>query len=186
MFYAKVGQQGRIVAAAIGSGVDPAGLIEISEVDYVRVREGGAFQIVDSEVVALPPETLAFAALRANQLAAINAERDCREAGTFPYRGRAIDCDPRAVQRITTAAMAAQAALATGQAFSLDWTCADNSVLALDAAGVISMPLALAAFADELHQHARMLKQQVLAAEDEEALSAIDIDHGWPGDVVGG
>ena len=76
--------------------------------------------------------------------------------------------------------MAAQAALATGQAFSLDWTCADNSLLQLDAAGVIGMPLALAAFADELHQHARMLKQKVAAAVDEVALAAIDIHADWP------
>lgn len=110
----------------------------------------------------------------------INAERDRREAGVFRYRGKLIDCDPRAVQRMTTAAMAAQAALATGQPFSLDWTCADNSVLTLDAAGVAGMPLALAAYADALHRHARGLKQAVLAAEDVAALDAVDVQAGWP------
>ncbi len=150
------------------------------EAPQVAVFRDGAW-IIDAPHHHQQVETLA-ARLRAG----ITAERDRREAGTFQYRGRVIDCDPRAVQRITTAAMAAQAALAAGQAFSLDWTCADNSVLQLDAAGVIGMPLALAAFADELHQHARMLKQQVLAAEDEAALSAIDIHHGWPGDAMEG
>lgn len=121
-----------------------------------------------------------LAAKRQDLLLAINAERDRREASTFQYRGRKIDCDPRAAQRITAAAVAAQSALATGQPFSLDWMCADNSVLTLDAAGVAGMPLALAAFADALHHYARSLKQAVLEAEDLAALAVIDIQAGWP------
>lgn len=112
--------------------------------------------------------------------ALITQERNRREATVFQYRGKAIDCDPRAVQRITAAALAAQAALATGQPFTLDWTCADNSVLTLDAAGVAGMPVALAIYADALHRHARSLKQAVLEAEDMAALAAIDIQTGWP------
>lgn len=153
--------------------------IVVVDVTGLAVAVGDSYDGACFASVQMPSDVL-----RTALLSAITAERDRREAGTFPYRGRAIDCDPRAVQRITTAAMAAQAALATGQAFSLDWTCADNSVLQLDAAGVIGMPLALAAFADELHQHARMLKELVMTAADEVALSAIDINHGWPGDAA--
>lgn len=166
----------------------PDDVVAISDEDYsalLRAQSEGLIIDWSGELpVAVSPPPLTLTERSARQLSAITAERDRREAGAFQYRGRAIDCDPRAVQRITTAAMAAQAALAAGKPFALDWTCADNSVLPLDAAGVIGMPLALAAHADALHQHARMLKQQVMVADDEAALSAIDIYHGWPGDAV--
>lgn len=72
MFFAKVDQQGLVEAAFMGSGVDPEGLVEISEADYVRVRAGGAFRIVGGEALALSPEPITLAALRASQLADIN------------------------------------------------------------------------------------------------------------------
>lgn len=181
MFFAKVDQQGKVEVAFMGSGVDPDGLTEIREADYVRIRSGGTFQIVDGEVVEQPPETIALTVLRARQLAAINTERDRREESGFPYRGMLLDSNPRSVQRITTAVLAAQVALSTGQPYSIDWTCADNSTLSLDAAGVIGMPVALAQHAAELHAHARTLKMTVEAAGSEAELDTIDIHAGWPG-----
>lgn len=115
-----------------------------------------------------------------SRLVEINAERDRREESGFPYRGKVLDSTPRSVQRITAAALAAQAALAAGQQFQIDWTCADNSVLALDAAGVIGMPVALAQHAAALHAHARNLKAAVEAAMDSIAVAEIDIQAGWP------
>nr|WP_305118835.1 DUF4376 domain-containing protein [Vogesella sp. AC12] len=122
-----------------------------------------------------------FAARRTELLAAITAERDQHEEAGFPYRGKLLDSTPRSVQRITAAALAAQTALAAGQPFSLDWTCADNSTLSLDAVGVIGMPVALAQHAAALHAHARNLKAAVEAAMDDIALAEIDIQAGWPG-----
>ena len=121
-----------------------------------------------------------LAAAKAAKLAAINAERDRREREGFPYLGKVLDSNPRSVQRITAAALAAQAALAAGQPFSLDWTCADNSTLTLDAAGMIGMPVALARHAAVLHDHARALKMTTEAAIDQVEMSAIDIQAGWP------
>lgn len=122
-----------------------------------------------------------LAAEKAAKLSAINAERDRREELGFPCRGKWLDSTPRSVQRITAAALAAQAVLATGQPYSVDWTCADNSTLILDAAGVIGIPVALAQHAAALHDHARSLKAAVEAADSEAALAAIDIQAGWPG-----
>lgn len=118
---------------------------------------------------------------RAVMLAAINRERDQREEAGFPYRGQLLDSTPRSVQRLTAAALAAQTALAMGQPFAVDWTCADNSTLPLDAAGVIGMPVALAQHAAALHGHARNLKAAVEAAMDAIALAEIDLQAGWPG-----
>lgn len=111
---------------------------------------------------------------------AVNAERDKREASTFNYQGKAIDCNPRAVQRITAASLAAQSALMSGHNFSLEWTCADNSVLQLDAEGMAGMLVALAQHADALHRHARKLKAELSAVIDADTLGDIDITAGWP------
>ncbi|EEG08217.1 hypothetical protein [Pseudogulbenkiania ferrooxidans] len=72
MFFAKVDQQGIVEAAFMGSGVDPDGLVEIGEDDYIRIRSGGAFHIVDGEVVALPPEPIVLAELLTQRLVDIN------------------------------------------------------------------------------------------------------------------
>jgi hypothetical protein len=118
---------------------------------------------------------------RAEVRAAINAERDRREATSFPYLGRNIDSDPRSVQRINTTAQAAQAALAVGQAFAVEWTCADNSTLTLDAAGAIGMPVALAINAQVIHLAARAMKDWADTASMAE-LEAFDATTaaGWP------
>lgn len=118
--------------------------------------------------------------LKAAVRATINAARDQREQGGFPYAGRIVDSDIASCIRIAGAASAAQAALAQQQPFGVDWTCADNSVLSLDAAGVIGMLAALAVHSDAMHQHARTLKAQIDAAEDAAAVEAIDIESGWP------
>lgn len=119
--------------------------------------------------------------LRSRRRSAVNAERDRREAGAFPYQGRLLDGDERSVKRILTAVQAAQAAQAAGQPFEIDWMCADNSTLALDAAGMIAMPAAMAAHGYALHLHGRALKEAIDAAADLAALEAIDPAAGWPG-----
>lgn len=138
----------------------------------------GLVALTDAEIVAL--REVPLAAVKAARLTDINAERDRREEAGFPYRGKWIDSTPRSVQRITAAALAAQAILASGQSYSVDWTCADNSTLPLDAHGVIGIPVALARHAAALHDHARSLKAAVEAADSEAALAAIDIQAGWP------
>lgn len=111
---------------------------------------------------------------------AVNAARDQREQGGFTYAEKIIDSDMASCIRIAGAASAAQAALGQQQPFGVDWTCADNSVLSLDALGVIGMLAALATHSDAMHQHARALKAQIEAAEDAAAVEAIDIEAGWP------
>lgn len=130
--------------------------------------------------VPLADRWLDLATARAEVRAAINAERDRREAGGFAYAGRVIDSDPRSAQRISLAVQAAQAALAVGAPFAVDWTCADNSTLTLDAAGVIGMPVALAQHAQALHAAAKALKLWAAGAEHA-ALAAFDATGaGWP------
>lgn len=110
----------------------------------------------------------------------INAERDLQEAKPFSYLGKRFDADERSVTRIMGAVQAAQAALAAGAPFSVDWVCADNTVVTLDAQQTIALPAALSQRVYAVHMHGRALKAQVEAAASLDDLAAIDITAGWP------
>lgn len=91
----------------------------------------------------------------------INAERDRLEKAGFPYMGKHIDSDMQSVNRINTTFSAAMACYILGQPFTVEWTCADNLPLVLDAQGMIGMPQAFAAYGSELHYRATELKNMV-------------------------
>lgn len=126
-------------------------------------------------VEAIPVEEV-----RAAARAAVTEQRDAHEQGGFAYAGKIIDSDMASCIRIAGAASAAQAALAQQQPFAVDWTCADNSVLALDAVGVVGMLAALAVHSNAVHQHSRTLKAQIEAAATPAEVAAIDVAAGWP------
>lgn len=117
---------------------------------------------------------------RAAKRALVNQLRDSKEAGGFPYLGKTFDSDERSAARIFGAAQAAMAAQLAGQPFLIEWTCADNTVLTLDAEQTIGLPVAMAQHANALHQHARVLKAAIDAAHNQAALDAIDVETGWP------
>lgn len=110
------------------------------------------------------------------QWATIKAERDTRETQGFPYLGKVIDSDSRSVQRINTAVQAAQAAAGVGAPFEVSWTSQDNSGLPLDAMGMMGMPVALATYANSLHETARTLRAQIDAATTPEEVESVV----WP------
>lgn len=103
----------------------------------------------------------------------IKRARDTQEASSFPYLGKQIDSDSRSTQRITTAVQAADAAQRAGAAFLIEWTCADNTFLTLDGAGMQGMPVALAYFANGLHEKARALRVQIDAATTQQEIESI-------------
>jgi hypothetical protein len=128
------------------------------------------------------PEPLADMCDRLRSL--VNQERDRREQSGFEYLGKRIDSDQASAIRISGAAAAAHAALATAQPFAVEWTCADNSLLPLDAAQTIGMLAALAVHANDVHQRARQMKgriDELFEAGDRVALVALD-PRVWPGD----
>lgn len=112
--------------------------------------------------------------------AAINTLRDEKEAEGFTYNGTRFQSDPRSADRIANAALAATSALATSTAFSVSWSAEDNTVIALDAMGMLAMQGALTQHAAALHYYARSLKDQVRAQTTVAQLEAIDINAGWP------
>lgn len=106
----------------------------------------------------------------------IKQHRDLLESSGFPFAGKTLDSDTRSVQRINTAVQAAQAALSAGEPFDIVWTCADNTTIALDGVAMLGAPVALAVYADQLHQTAKALRAQIYAANSAEAVAAVE----WP------
>lgn len=113
---------------------------------------------------------ISLESLKAKKRSIINSERDRLEKEGFPYMDKMIDSDMQSVSRINTTFSAAMACFILGQPFSIEWTCADNTKLELDAQGMIGMPQALAIYGSALHNRATYLKGQV------EAITSTDIE----------
>ena len=103
----------------------------------------------------------------------INTERNIAERSGFVAYGKLFDSDDKAIQRILGATQAAVIAKQLGKPLSIEWTCADNTTLVMDADMLIEIPVILAQTADALHQKARALKKQIESAESIEAIEAI-------------
>ena len=132
-------------------------------------------------IVALEAEQVAsnLAAKKDQMVQAVNARRDAAEEAGFAYLGKPFDSDSRSVQRINTAVQAAQVALAASAPFVLEWMCADNTTLTLDAQQMLGVPVALATHANAVHLNGRNLKDAIAAATTSAELAAIDIESGW-------
>lgn len=193
-FWIEHDAEGRVLAAYVGAGEQRAlqgGIL--AEVD--RLRNPAQCLYIDGVVLDLGPapsdrhvldvEARAWVVPGVSELelaqaakwSQVKAERDRLETSGFPYLGKWIDSDARSVQRITGAVQAAQAALAAGAAFEIGWTCADDSVLKLDAQQMLGMTVALASHANALHVVARDLRE-VIYAEDATAASVAAV--AWP------
>lgn len=108
--------------------------------------------------------------LKDDKIKAINTQRDLAEKSGFIYMDRPIDSDMQSVNRINTAFNSAMACFVFGTPFTIEWTCADNLPLVLDAQGMIGMPGALAKHAETLHNRAKELKALV------NAITSTDLD----------
>ena len=117
--------------------------------------------------------------LRDAQWAEVRAARDAQDSSYFPYMGKWINSNLVSVIRINTIAKAAEHALANQGQFAIAWTCADNSVLALDAEGMVGMPLALAAYSAQLHAKGAALRGRIYTETDAVRLAEIK----WNADV---
>ena len=102
--------------------------------------------------------------------AKINAARDAAEVAGFTAYGKTFDSDKTSQQRILIAANTAQV---VGSSFTIDWTCADNSVITLDYAQMLGLPVIMAQAGNALHQKARTLKAQIDAATTLEEINAV-------------
>ncbi|MCP1290752.1 DUF4376 domain-containing protein [Chromobacterium sp. S0633] len=165
-----IDERGSGIAGWNGLGNVPSG--------YTELQRPSIYHRWDGETWTLdgPGRSAQLLAARAAAYARITAERDRLEAAGFPYLGKVFDSDPRSVQRITSAALAAQSAKAIGVPFEISWDAADNSVMKLDADGALGLPIALATYVAGLYTTARELKALIDQAATVETAEAIR----WP------
>lgn len=100
----------------------------------------------------------------------ITVARNAAELAGFNAYGKPFDSDPVAVQRISVAVQAAQA---MGEAFSIEWTCADDSTILLDYPQMMALPTYMAVAANVLHVKARTLKGVIDTADTIEEIEAV-------------
>lgn len=105
----------------------------------------------------------------------INAARDQAEQGGFEYMGKVFDSDPISCQRMSCAAQAMQAmSISEGQPEpTITWTTQDNSTIDLTPAELMGLVGALAAWSNQCHQKATVLKKQIDEAGSEDELNKI-------------
>ena len=106
-----------------------------------------------------PPKTLAEAKEAKKQ--AINTERDSKEQAGFIYDGSPFDTNQVSYMRLLGASQTAQTALAQGQAFSVEWTLADNTTRTMSAEDMVGIIPAFSMYSSALHAKASELKAQV-------------------------
>lgn len=151
------------------SGATPAGFIDqVMSAVLASAQFSGGAQTSDAA------QTLG--AVKVRRWAALKAERQAREFGTFAWNGASYDCDAQSQVRIIGAAQLAALALAAQQAFEIEWTRADDSVATLSAADMIAMGQALATHVQAAHQTGRAVHQQIQAAATAEEVAAV----AWP------
>lgn len=93
--------------------------------------------------------------------------------------GRA-DSDPDSQRKVAGAVQLAMIAQSGGVPFSIDWTMQDNSSVTHDAAAMITLGVAVGQHVAACHAVALAKRSAIEAAENIEALTAIDIEGGWP------
>lgn len=121
-------------------------------------------------------------AVRADLHAQRRAARTQAEMAGFLFENKRIDSDRDSILRITQAALLASQALAAEQLFGVEWVCADDTVLELDAAGMLALQQALTFHGLACHNRSQVLRELIDAAADGPALSAAAnaITTGWP------
>lgn len=150
----------------------------ISQAQFMAVNE--AIILVSASSFGLPLADLSIAEIRSAIWDRIKARRDAMIDGGAPTPSGAVDSYLEARMNIAGAVQAATIAQASAQAFTVNWTLLDNSVVVLDAAAMIAVGLAVLAHVNACHDRARALRDQINAAEDIASLLTIDIASGWP------
>lgn len=138
--------------------------------------------IEDGEIIFRPRTILLVEAQAAlwEQVKAIR-ERRINWGVTVPGIGR-FDSSQEARDNVAGAAGAALTAIVMGtpEAFSAEWTLADNTSRTMTAQEMVQVQLAGVAYIDAVHARARALRVLIDAATTLAELEAVPIESGWP------
>lgn len=120
-------------------------------------------------------------ALRGARWSAVKAARDMvRDGGCATPAGRA-DSDPASRGLISGAVQMALLAVQMGEPFSIEWTMADNSLVQLDAPGMLALGIAVGRHVDACHAEGASRRLALDAAESRQEIEAVPVLEGWPG-----
>ena len=123
-----------------------------------------------------PPEP-SLDELKEIMVANMKKKRDVLEQSGFTYLDKVFDSDTVSIQRISIACLNALEALRTNNtAFSIEWTCKDNSNIALSAEQLVGLSAALAYHSGTLHEKYRQIKEAINSKETAEEVYTINWD----------
>lgn len=131
-------------------------------------------KFVGGTVVSGAPGDLA--SIKERRWVAMKGMRDAAEFGGFTWNNVVFDSTPQAQSRIQGASQLATLAMLASQAFSVDWTLADNSVVTLSGAQVIDVGRAMGEHIVTVHAIGRDVRSSIEAATTAEEVAAIT----WP------
>jgi len=117
-----------------------------------------------------------LAVRKADKWADLKQRRGEEEFGGFTWDGSTFDSDPQSQSRIQGAAQLATLAMIASQAFSVDWTLADNTVRTLTGADMLAVGQQMGVHIMTTHATGRALREAIEAATTPEQLESIV----WP------
>lgn len=144
----------------------------------IQARDGETAYPVEPGVLAWP--SINPDAQKPAVWTMVKAKRDeVIDGGTSTPAG-VVDSDELSRSNIAGATLAAIIAKQASQAFSIEWTLADNSVVSLDADQMIALGVAAMSHVSLAHDRARDLRSEIEATSDLVDLLTLDIETGWP------
>jgi len=184
-----------LIDAATGVTQQRIGVPSAEMLDASAYGEGKAFVLFDPAFgdiedfeTAITGEDIAVVArvfdptiLIANKRivlhAAVKAARDVHEQAGCTTPSGQVDTDADSQRKVGGAATMA---LALGASFTMDWRMKDNSIVRLDASGMIALGEAVAEHVAACQARKNALDAAIDAATTLDELAAIDPEQGWP------
>ena len=108
------------------------------------------------------------------------AYRNACQEGTCATPLGVVQIDADSQRKIAGAALAALIAKGAGQAFSVDWTMTDNSVVTHNADAMIAMGITVTTYIAECQYACTAVKASVSSAIDQATLDGLNITAGYP------
>lgn len=117
---------------------------------------------------------------RVKSLSEINRLRDFHIGNGVETPSGRVDSDPVSVRNIMGSYQSAALALMTQTPLSVGWRLANNTMVSLDAMGMIGIGNAVLTHVKDCYAQSWALKQAVEDAETVEEVEAVKITEGWP------
>lgn len=118
--------------------------------------------------------------IKSRAKAEIARRRDAVIAGGANTPVGRVDTDEVSIRNILGAYQSAVAAMMANQPLAMNWRMADNTTVALEAAGVIAMGNAVLTHTQDAYARSWALKDAVEAATSDLEVIGVDLSTGWP------